>query len=542
MSSARFRLSARDAAVLAACALTAIPVLAAPAQAAKKKYPTITSVRPLDAKVGDTLTITGKNFRKGKNKNSVVFRRDGAKAVFVPADLATTKLLRVKLPKRLEEFMVVRDGQLQPTKFRVRILAQRLGKSFTSLAKSPTIGPEPLPGQPGSPGTPEAPKPDPATLADGDCDGDNILNGADTDDDNDAVSDDTETKIGTKKCVFDSDEDGIPDGYEYRSAIDFNDDDYQLPNESLPYPDQRPYPNALAKDADVDHDGDSLTQIEEYRLWQAYGHPERGVDTTAVPALYYSAGLRYSLSAPNANGRMSLVSASDYASTSLAGGGISGNPEYKAQIGDFLAWAASKGYDDVRLDGAVFGGVVNVNLLDFNLSGGPAQTVAGPGYFRAEASYFDLNQDTKVSDDERDEDADGLTNYDEAHGRMTPGYWSSCYEKETPFHIPFAGTDLVDPDSDNDGVRDGADDQDRDNVPNVMELSRNSANGRTSDIEQVCQAREGLDEKTAISTPQHGYRNPFNPCLPDLDSVTCPVLVGDWAPYGKTTPNYFTLQ
>ena len=92
------------------------------------------------------------------------------------------------------------------------------------------------------------------------------------------------------------------------------------------------------------------------------------------------------------------------------------------------------------------------------------------------------------------------------------------------------------------GARDGADDADRDNVPNVMELSRNATNGRTSDIEQVCQAVEGLDAKNAISTPQHGYRNPFNPCLPDLDSVTCPVLVGEWAPYGKETPNYFTLQ
>ena len=38
---------------------------------------------------------------------------------------------------------------------------------------------------------------------------------------------------------------------------------------------------------------------------------------------------------------------------------------------------------------------------------------------------------------------------------------------ETPFHVTYAGTDIVDADSDGDGVRDGADDQDHDDIPNV---------------------------------------------------------------------------
>ena len=37
----------------------------------------------MSAKVGDTISIRGRNFIRGKNKNTVVFKRDGARAVFV---------------------------------------------------------------------------------------------------------------------------------------------------------------------------------------------------------------------------------------------------------------------------------------------------------------------------------------------------------------------------------------------------------------------------------------------------------------------------
>ena len=41
--------------------------------------------------------------------------------------------------------------------------------------------------------------------------------------------------------------------------------------------------------------------------------------------------------------------------------------------------------------------------------------------------------------------------------------------------VTYAGTDIADEDSDGDGVRDGADDQDHDDIPNIDELSRNAA-------------------------------------------------------------------
>ena len=57
-------------------------------------------------------------------------------------------------------------------------------------------------------------------------------------------------------------------------------------------------------------------------------------------------------------------------------------------------------------------------------------------------------------------------------------YWTApATTTEKGFHIAYEGTDLTDPDSDGDGVRDGADDQDHDDIPNVMELSRNAASG-----------------------------------------------------------------
>ncbi len=116
---------------------------------------------------------------------------------------------------------------------------------------------------------------------------------------------------------------------------------------------------------------------------------------------------------------------------------------------------------------------------------------SGPPESDSELYYNDLDGDTWLSDDERDEDADGLSNYDETHGRMNPGYWASCYTLEKPFQTGYAGTDVADADSDGDGVRDGADDQDHDDIPNVNELSRIAAS-HLDDRKKTCQPKDGL--------------------------------------------------
>jgi hypothetical protein len=147
---------------------------------------------------------------------------------------------------------------------------------------------------------------------------------------------------------------------------------------------------------------------------------------------------------------------------------------------------------------------------------------------RAELTYWDLDRDTYVSDDERDEDADGLTNYDEVSGPMSAGWWKACYPEEGEYPIPYVGTQPYDADSDGDGILDGADDQDFDDIANIMELSRNMA----GDVPRngSC-AGAGTFNAAA---PWKTYVNPFNPCLPDQSSRTCqrhPMMAAPYAPF-----------
>src|SRR5918992_594021 len=82
---------------------------------------------------------------------TVAFKRKGAKVMLVRSDKSTKKLLKVKLPKRLEKVLVVRNGVPAPTRLSVRILATRFGKRFTRASVSPIVGPEKPPAPPRPP-------------------------------------------------------------------------------------------------------------------------------------------------------------------------------------------------------------------------------------------------------------------------------------------------------------------------------------------------------------------------------------------------------
>ena len=171
------------------------------------------------------------------------------------------------------------------------MLAAKLSKDYTSDKLSPVIGPEKASGgnggNSGGAGVPTAP--------DGDCDADGVKNAVDLDDDNDLLPDGLELALLLDPCVGDTDGDGVEDGYEYQSAIDLNNDDYQTPNVSLPYPGKTPYPNPLFKDGDVDYDGDGLTAATSTSSGSTRTRSTTPPTRTLSP-LSYSDGTQYSLS------------------------------------------------------------------------------------------------------------------------------------------------------------------------------------------------------------------------------------------------------
>ena len=276
----------------------------------------------------------------------------------------------------------------------------------------------------------------------------------------------------------------------------------------------------------MDYDGDGLTSAVEYRLWK-YTYEVNHTATRTLSPLSYSAGAQYSLSV-------------------LAGGNGVRQPTMAVAAYQppqaFRGWLNATGYGNVAI---------------FNLTGPHDQvlrdlydmdrdttvsTAPDHNQSRAEATYWDLDSNGWVADDERDEDSDGLTNYDEAIGPLTAGWWNACYSDEAPYPIQYAGTEPFDGDSDGDGVLDGADDQDFDGLPNIMELSRNLSGDFPFSVSQnnLCNASAAVFNSAIWAHPE-ALVNPFNPCLPDRNSRTCPrhPTIGDayppfdpqWQPY-----------
>jgi len=298
-----------------ACLAVAVPVQSA--AAAKLSYPSITKVSPLQLGVGDTLTVRGKGFRAGKGRNTVVFQRTGGRAVFVKADKATKTTISVMIPPKILSALGQNAGKPVATRFRVRVLAGRLGRHFTTDKNSPVIGPA-------AAGT--SPAGSPAAGAGqtnlSDCDGDLVPDTKDADDDNDLLADDLEARLRTDPCKPDTDGDAITDGYEYQSAFDLN-----STADPDPFPRKRAYANPLdAEDANQDFDGDGLTLSEEYRAWRFSGSPT---------PLSYSDGSLYT------GGRGAAVAADDPRDTD--GSGYISDDERDVDADGLMNWDEAHG-------------------------------------------------------------------------------------------------------------------------------------------------------------------------------------------------------
>jgi len=522
-------MTARSLRTLCLClvALAAIPA----ATASGASYPTITTIAPMRVNVGDTMTISGRNYVPGPNKNTVVFKRDGKPAVFVKADRATATRLTLVVPEKLTRFLAKTGG---PAKFRVRVLARRFGRSFTAPKKSPTVGPRagavtapaapPAPAAPlapgavvpapaaaaaargaapgGAPGTrdpagpataapagapapapadpaaPAAPTPAPTAPVVADCDKDGTPDADDASSDADGLSDAFERAIKTDPCLTDTDGDEMQDGWEYQSAVDLNGAscaafEYPTPCAPVtPYPGKRPYPNpADPSDRFVDFDGDSLVAGLEHAAWLR--HADGRLDR-----LWYSEGLQASIDADPDDGCRGL--------------------KVPAPLGGkFVLSPAS--------------------VLFYTL---------------------DLDGNGCLNDLERDEDGDHLTNFTEnSEALSSPDWWEKVFG-EPAYPVAYLGTDWLDQDTDGDAVVDGFDDQDNDDFWNVEEQARGEASAGKPDPD------EGEVDPEVAKLPWRDTRdrtglwtNPFNPCLPAPAARVCALtraLDGPgYMPFGK---------
>lgn len=227
---------------------------------ATKKVPSITRVNPLSARPGDKLTISGRNFVKGKKKMRVLLQRDGSKRRFTVLGTATSSKkmtfivpdVTADLPNTLVADISGTISSINvPAVYKLRLISKYGIGARTKTGISPTIGPNAGAAF--------------DTSGAGDCDADGVTNSNDTDDDNDLLSDTQELTIGTDPCKADTDGDGASDYYEYRVAFEFNG------GPVLPYPHRTPYPNPLYADSLIDHDGDGLATLEEYQAWESTG-------------------------------------------------------------------------------------------------------------------------------------------------------------------------------------------------------------------------------------------------------------------------------
>jgi len=412
-----------------ALATFALGGLSASASAATHT-PTITGFSPAQVAVGKTLIIKGKNFRKGVKNNRVFFSRatDGKTVRARPSKANSTTRMEVVVPAAVSDFLTVTKGVASPTRFQLQVLSGRFSKK-TAKSRSPFVLPAGTSATPGAPGTtaPGTTGPGGVTLGPPDCNKNGVPDSSDpADSDGDGLPDNLEVQLKTDACNKDTDLDGVTDGYEYYSARDLN-------GNALPYPGKKPYPNPLdGTDAKKDFDGDGMTQAEEWGAWVYSGAQLPSGPGQSFP---YSDGNQTS-PAPSGSGYLDLnensVATDDEKDVDgdgipnwveLAKGESGPNPAYGC---DFSPTTAPNPvlYANAFTDcgsgpmpnGLTFGAAIN----GLTTTGGPT-----PPYIVADRlNYIDPDTDGDgVADGADDNDFDGYSNRDEFMGQAN-GYFS----------------------------------------------------------------------------------------------------------------------
>ncbi len=240
---------------LIAAALLVVPATAGAQKRSKAPAPQITRVQPMRVAVGGTLTISGRNFKAQRGKNTLVFRAGDGRTAFAKPTRATKRKLVVRVPAAVSRLLKVANSRQRPTRLRLSVLAGKFSK-LTPRRLSPVVtGVGDGSGGPGGGGP----------------GGNAAVCNDDADHDNDLLANSLELAIGTDPCLADTDKDQMSDGWEYYAAKDLN-------IKAAPYPGERPYPNAL----DPSDGGGAGREVQPDRLRRRRPDHARGVPRLAL--------------------------------------------------------------------------------------------------------------------------------------------------------------------------------------------------------------------------------------------------------------------
>ena len=277
------------------------------------------------------------------------------------------------------------------------------------------------------------------------------------------------------------------------------------PNEYMPYPRKLPYPNPLdGDDANTDHDGDILTLLEEFKLWKFYAVAAGSPATLEPPRATRPASSTRPAPAPAAPGRARRLDGRELRQAAREFVRLG---RVRAATGSVRSVRRSS--DDDGL-GAITG-ARHFRIRDFDLAA-VASSPTSIDVLRPTTRNGVLSRRLRARRGRRRPVE--LAPRPRLHARRPIGRRSTRRRRRTT--LTYAGTRLDDPDTDGDGIRDGADDQDHDDIPNVMECSRQPAPAERHSRRSRCARRPSADGRLP-----HGWVNPFDPCLPYAYSRSC---------------------
>ena len=267
--SAPRRLRGRPGALLVPATAGASVHAHAAAKKKKAKSPVVTSVRPMNVEIGQTLDDPrASTSSAAATRTPSCSSATAARPCSSRPKIGTTKLLRVTVPAKLAKEFAKVGSSVVPTRFRIRVLSKKFGKTVHDAhavaADRPAVGGH-------AAGLVESTRRRRLRQR-------RRRTTSDADDDNDGLPDTVEASLNLNPCSADTDGDGNPDrcefdcdrngvstatrptttrtcsrtasrrrsapipatptptatastdGYEYQSACDLNDDEYQQPN------------------------------------------------------------------------------------------------------------------------------------------------------------------------------------------------------------------------------------------------------------------------------------------------------------------------